>query len=63
MTPEDLAAVMELLDRRTRALAAVRGSAVSRCPACGLLVPDRLVAEHCRAYGDEDHVVAEVMSS
>lgn len=63
MTQDALSKLIDLLDRRTSLVAAVSGSTLSRCGACGMLVPDRLLAEHCRSYGDDVHVVTEVMGS
>lgn len=55
--------VRELLEVQTRSIARMTGSTLARCPACGMLVPERLLAEHAKSYGDGEHAVVEVMSS
>ena len=55
--------VAELLEEQTRALAAVTGARTVRCPVCSVLVRDRMLPVHARAYDDDAHRVLEVMES
>lgn len=63
MSPATRDRIVELLERQTVALAAVRGRAALRCPVCAVLLPGGTEAEHAGSMGDREHLVMEVMES
>lgn len=55
--------IIELVDRKTAALAAVNGREVRPRPVCRVLLVDATEVEHAREMGDDEHGVMLVMES